>query len=83
MYCIQTCKWHSNRSEKFGNVWKKGDVVGCLIDLDQQTMGMLYDVILVISHLKDYIDRTILHVLLYHCLLSLQYLHTMVDHCKT
>ena len=34
----QGCKWHDGISEKFGHMWKVGDVVSCLLDLDSQTM---------------------------------------------
>ena len=37
--CIsQACKWHKGGSEKFGQRWKEGDEITCLIDLDKQTM---------------------------------------------
>ena len=34
---VQACKWH-NGSESFGQRWKKGDIVGCLLDFNEKTM---------------------------------------------
>ena len=38
--CCVVCqarKWHDG-SEKFGRRWSEGDVVGCLLNLDEGTM---------------------------------------------
>ena len=32
--CTQACKWHSGK-ESFGQRWSAGDVVGCVLDMDQ------------------------------------------------
>ena len=34
---MQACKWH-NGSVSFGQRWKKGDVVGCLLDVNEKSM---------------------------------------------
>ena len=37
IYCGQVQRWHQG-NEHFGRAWQSGDVVGCMVDLNEQTM---------------------------------------------
>ena len=38
IYCKQGCKWHVT-SERFGRRWNAGNIIGCYLDLENQTMS--------------------------------------------
>ena len=42
--CSQACKWHGG-SDSFGQRWKAGDVVGCLLDIDEHTICKMLHVV--------------------------------------
>jgi len=37
LFVLQSRKWHKE-SENFGRRWKSGDVVGCLLDIEEATI---------------------------------------------
>ena len=38
LLCLQACKWHQG-AEPYGKVWKKGDVIGCMLDFVDKTVS--------------------------------------------
>ena len=61
-FFFKSRKWH-NESENFGRRWKSGDVVGCLLDIEEKTIcesemaGIRKEMLILLLHIIEWFEQ--------------------------